>query len=282
MKFAQLSPCSCWPAPARAPALADEEVACSPASDRQIALWSRRRCCRWCSNPCPRPRRMPASWLVIQWRTSNSIIFFLPPSSNSKVAVSVFGVSWSSSNMKWPPMALTLVGILHAQPPARDVHLVDALVARVAVAVIPEPVPVVVEAIARERRARAPGPATDRSARPRAPAPRACGRWCRATCSRARATCRRRRSRPRASSRMASRMADAGAAVGAVLHDPVVLAAPRPRSAAPRRYRASRASRHRRPCPPGSPRWSAACACDWAWRWKSRRSICLPAVCEGR
>ena len=40
--------------------------------------------------------------------------------------------------------------ILHAQAPARDIHLVDALVADVAVAVVPEPVPVVVEAILRE------------------------------------------------------------------------------------------------------------------------------------
>ena len=40
-----------------------------------------------------------------------------------------------------------LHGILHAQSPARHVHLVDALVAQVAVAVIPEPVPVVVEAV---------------------------------------------------------------------------------------------------------------------------------------
>ena len=37
--------------------------------------------------------------------------------------------------------------ILHAQAPAGDVHFVDALVAEIAVAVIPEPVPVVVEAV---------------------------------------------------------------------------------------------------------------------------------------
>ena len=33
-----------------------------------------------------------------------------------EVAVSVFGVSWSSSNMKWPPMALTLVGYFTPSP----------------------------------------------------------------------------------------------------------------------------------------------------------------------
>ncbi len=91
--------------------------------------------------------RMVASRFDIQWRTSNSIILRLPLSSNSKAQFSVLGVSWSSSNMKWPPMALTFIGILHAQAPARDVHLVDALVAQVAVAGVPEPVPVVVEAV---------------------------------------------------------------------------------------------------------------------------------------
>src|SRR5581483_12463494 len=40
--------------------------------------------------------------------------------------------------------------VFHAKSPASQIHLVDALVADVAVAVIPEPVPVVVEAIARE------------------------------------------------------------------------------------------------------------------------------------
>ncbi len=37
--------------------------------------------------------------------------------------------------------------ILHAQTPARHVHLVDALVAQIAVAGVPEPVPVVVETV---------------------------------------------------------------------------------------------------------------------------------------
>ena len=58
----------------------------------------------------------PASWLVIQWRTSNVIIFFTPPSLNSKLALRSLGVSWSSSNMKWPPMALTLVGYFTPRP----------------------------------------------------------------------------------------------------------------------------------------------------------------------
>ncbi len=41
-------------------------------------------------------------------------------------------------------------GILHAQAPARHIDLVNALVAQVAVAVVPEPVPVVVKTILRE------------------------------------------------------------------------------------------------------------------------------------
>ena len=49
------------------------------------------------------------------------------------------------------------------QAPARDVELVRALVAGVAVAVVPVPVPVVVEAIAVERRAPARARATGRS-----------------------------------------------------------------------------------------------------------------------
>ena len=49
------------------------------------------------------------------------------------------------------------------EAPARDVELVRALVAGVAVAVVPVPVPVVVEAVAVERVASAPGRATGRS-----------------------------------------------------------------------------------------------------------------------
>src|SRR5262249_8956539 len=37
--------------------------------------------------------------------------------------------------------------ILHAQAPAGDIHLVDALIAQIAIAVSPIPVPVIVEAI---------------------------------------------------------------------------------------------------------------------------------------
>jgi len=37
--------------------------------------------------------------------------------------------------------------VLHAQAPTRNVQLVDALIAQIAVAVIPEPVPVVMEAV---------------------------------------------------------------------------------------------------------------------------------------
>ena len=37
--------------------------------------------------------------------------------------------------------------IFHTQSPARHVHLMDALIADVAVAVIPEPMPVVMEAV---------------------------------------------------------------------------------------------------------------------------------------
>src|ERR1035441_598365 len=57
------------------------------------------------------PAPISASWLVIQWRTSNSIRRFgLPGVLNSYAALRTFGVSWSSSNMKWPPMADTFVG----------------------------------------------------------------------------------------------------------------------------------------------------------------------------
>ena len=41
--------------------------------------------------------------------------------------------------------------VVDAQAPARHIHLVDALVAQVAVAVIPHPVPVVMQALARQR-----------------------------------------------------------------------------------------------------------------------------------
>src|SRR5215468_4761937 len=41
-----------------------------------------------------------------------------------------------------------------AQAPAGDVHLVDALVAQVAVAVVPDPVPIVVQVLAHQRAVR--------------------------------------------------------------------------------------------------------------------------------
>src|SRR5262249_54182468 len=43
-----------------------------------------------------------------------------------------------------------LRGIFHAKSPTRHIHLVYALIAQVAVAVVPEPMPVIVKAVARE------------------------------------------------------------------------------------------------------------------------------------
>src|SRR5882762_11303567 len=43
-----------------------------------------------------------------------------------------------------------LDGVLDAEPPARNVHLMDSLVAGITIAVVPKPVPVVMEAVARE------------------------------------------------------------------------------------------------------------------------------------
>ena len=51
---------------------------------------------------------------------------------------------------------------------------------------------------------------------------------------------------------------------------------------APRTCCGEQASRRTRPCPPGRPRWSSACASGWAWRWTPRRSTCLPAFAEVR
>ena len=62
----------------------------------------------------------------------------------------VFGVSWSSSNMNLPPIGRDLRRMGHTEAPAGLVDFVDALVAEVAVAGVPEPVPVVVEAVLRE------------------------------------------------------------------------------------------------------------------------------------
>src|SRR3989442_1153268 len=57
------------------------------------------------------PAPISASWFVIQCRTSSSIILRLPPgASKQKLAFKVLGVSWSSSNMKCPPMADTDTG----------------------------------------------------------------------------------------------------------------------------------------------------------------------------
>src|SRR5262249_9264893 len=77
--------------------------------------------------------------------------------------------------------------ILHAQQPARRVHLVHALIADIAVAVIPEPVKVVVEAITRELAVGRGGAAPGRSARLPARAPPPCGRSCCAPCNTVRA-----------------------------------------------------------------------------------------------
>ena len=56
----------------------------------------------------------------------------------------------------------------------------------------------------------------------------------------------------------------------------------RRRSAALRRCCASTASRRRRPCRPGRPRSSAACASGWAWRSRWRRWTCPRAACGSR
>ena len=77
-----------------------------------------------------------------------------------------------------------------AQAPAGDVHLVDALVAEVAVAVVPDPVPVVVEPVGVERPlGRGAEPEVVVDAR-RAPGRRPCGRSSRGACSRAPWPCR--------------------------------------------------------------------------------------------
>ena len=66
-----------------------------------------------------------------------------------------------------------------------------------------------------------------------------------------------------------------------MLHDAVVLAGGRDDLLRLRRRCASRASRRRRPCRPGRPRSSAACASGSAWRWRSRRCPC-PRASAGR
>src|SRR6266849_3753207 len=49
----------------------------------------------------------------------------------------VLGVSWSSSNRKWPPMALTLVGYFTPSPQR-------------AMSIVPEPMPVVMKSVGGE------------------------------------------------------------------------------------------------------------------------------------
>ena len=162
--------------------------------------------------------------------------------------------------------------VRHAEAPSGDVDFVDALVAEIAVAGVPEPVPVVMEAVLGEvALRRRPGPEVVVDAR-RAPPRPARGRWCRATCSRGRAPCRPRRARRRASAgrlRAAPVTSGSGCPAGRCGRT----CARRRRSAALRRCCASTASRRRRPCRPGTPRWSGACASGSAWRSRLRRSI---------
>ena len=159
--------------------------------------------------------------------------------------------------------------------PSGDVHLVDALIADVAVAEVPEPVPVVVDQVAvvgllgrraepdveidllRRRRVRlhadaparlvAEGPRDQQLAElsrtgwPRRPPPTSCrsGSACRA----GRSGCTS--GRPR-------------------------------RRRGPRARCGCTASRRTRPCRPGRPRWSSARASGWAWRSRWRRPPCPP------
>jgi hypothetical protein len=93
--------------------------------------------------------------LVIQPRTSNCRIFFLSPEpcglGNSNIAISTLGVSCIVVEHDVAAHRGDPGWQADAEAPAGDVHLVDPLVAHVAVAVVPVPVPVVVEAVAVER-----------------------------------------------------------------------------------------------------------------------------------
>ena len=154
----------------------------------------------------------------------------------------------------------------------------DALVAQIAVAVVPEPVPVVVETIVRERMlGRRPEPKIvihaggygfdGRAADGVAPLEAQPARHVDIAQEAVVASCC-----------TASRSADGGTALAALLHHAIVLARRRHNLLGLQTYCASTAFRRRRPCRPGRPRWSAACASDWAWRSRSRRWICLPAA----
>ena len=99
------------------------------------------------SRVLPRLRPMAASWFDIQWRTSNSIILLLAALVELEGAVQGVGRFLVVVEHEVAADGADLGRVLHAEAPAGDVHFVDALVAEIAVAVVPEPVPVVVEAI---------------------------------------------------------------------------------------------------------------------------------------
>ena len=145
-------------------------------------LWSRKRYSRWC---CFLGRTALAdSGLVVGDPVPDLELesSCARPSgrSNSKAQFSVFGVSWSSSNMKWPPTAETRFGKLTPSPQRAMFDLMNALIPEVAVARIPDPVPVVVKPVQGEQlsRGRAGPQIVVDTGWGRAPS--AYGQWCRA------------------------------------------------------------------------------------------------------
>ena len=102
-----------------------------------------------------------------------------------------------------------------------------------------------------------------------------------ATCNRDRGPCRPRRTRPTSDAR---RLPAVRVRIGS--DSPAARCgcafSRQRRSAAIRRRCASTASRRTRPCPPGTPRSSAACANGSAWPAIRRRWTCLRAACGSR
>ena len=154
--------------------------------------------------------------------------------------------------------------------PAGDVHLVDALVADVAVAEVPEPVPVVMDEVGVIRllgRRAEPEVEVELLGRSRVgldadAAARSCstGRARPAACRACPTGSPRRPGPSRGWSGSGCRAGRSGR----------TSARPRRRSG-PRGRCGCTASRRRRPCPPGRPRSSSGSASGWAWRPRRRR-----------
>src|SRR5207249_3291049 len=96
----------------------------------------------------PRSSPILPSGLVIQYRTSKMSSFFPPNNQRHKPGIGGFLIIIEHVV---PAHRLNFLRQSHSQPPAREVDLMNSLIANISIAIGPPPVPVVVKTVLGER-----------------------------------------------------------------------------------------------------------------------------------